>query len=101
MTIMIKKRLLPALGLAATLLGATLVPASNVAAKTFPDRNVTVIIPFQPGDTDNMLRPFLDRMQEYLGQTEVVNYKHGAGGAIGAMYFANLQSRKRAMQGTL
>lgn len=97
---MIKKRLLPALGLAATLLGATLVPASNVAAKTFPDRNVTVIIPFQPGDTDNMLRPFLDRMKEFLDQTVVVNYKPGAGGAIGAQYIANQKPDGYELVGT-
>jgi len=54
------------------------------AAGTFPDRPLQVVIPFQPGDTDNMLRPFLERMNEFLKQPVVLNYRPGAGGGIGA-----------------
>ncbi|SOE50832.1 Tricarboxylate transport protein TctC [Orrella dioscoreae] len=55
-----------------------------MAAQTFPAKPIQLVIPFQPGDTDNMLRPFVDRMQEFLGQPVVLNYKPGAGGGIGA-----------------
>ncbi|VFR41121.1 Tricarboxylate transport protein TctC [plant metagenome] len=65
------------------ILGAA-VPVASVAAQTFPAKPIQLVIPFQPGDTDNMLRPFVDRMQEFLGQPVVLNYKPGAGGGIGA-----------------
>ncbi|VFR33339.1 Tricarboxylate transport protein TctC [plant metagenome] len=68
---------------AAVILGAA-VPAASVAAQAFPAKPIQLVIPFQPGDTDNMLRPFVDRMQEFLGQPVVLNYKPGAGGGIGA-----------------
>ncbi|MBB1628326.1 tripartite tricarboxylate transporter substrate binding protein [Achromobacter sp. UMC71] len=60
-----------------------LMPASAQAAP-FPDHPIQVVIPFQPGDTDNMLRPFLEKMREFLGQPMVLNYRPGAGGGIGA-----------------
>ena len=58
-------------------------PASH-AADPFPVKPVQVVIPFAPGDTDNMLRPFLDKMGEFLGQSVIMTYKAGAGGGIGA-----------------
>ena len=45
-------------------------PAAH-AADAFPTKSVQVIIPFAPGDTDNMLRPFIDKMGEFLGQSEI------------------------------
>src|SRR5690606_25709208 len=54
------------------------------ASTSYPNKQLQVVIPFQPGDTDNMLRPFLDRMHEFLGQHVVLNYPPGAGGGIGA-----------------
>ena len=58
-------------------------PASH-AADPFPVKPIQVVIPFAPGDTDNMLRPFLDKMGEFLGQSVIMTYKAGAGGGIGA-----------------
>ncbi|AOB25652.1 MULTISPECIES: tripartite tricarboxylate transporter substrate binding protein [Bordetella] len=63
-------------------------PAAAVAADRFPARPIQVVIPFQPGDTDNMLRPFLERMPEFLGEQVILNYKPGAGGGIGAGFVA-------------
>jgi tripartite-type tricarboxylate transporter receptor subunit TctC len=54
------------------------------AAEPFPTKSVQVVIPFAPGDTDNMLRPFLDKMGEFLGQPVLLTYKPGAGGGVGA-----------------
>jgi hypothetical protein len=54
------------------------------AAEPFPTKPVQVVIPFAPGDTDNMLRPFLDKMGEFLGQPVILTYKAGAGGGVGA-----------------
>ncbi|CAB3932359.1 tripartite tricarboxylate transporter substrate binding protein [Achromobacter insolitus] len=55
----------------------------------FPAKPVQLIIPFAPGDTDQMLRPITEKMGQYLGQPIVMNYKPGAGGGIGAAYTAS------------
>jgi tripartite-type tricarboxylate transporter receptor subunit TctC len=54
------------------------------AEKKFPTKPITVIIPFAPGDTDNNLRPFTEKMGQYLGQPLNFVYKPGASGAVGA-----------------
>ena len=53
------------------------------AEKKFPSKPIQVIIPFQPGDTDNLLRPFVEKMPEYLGQPVNLVYKPGAAGRWG------------------
>jgi len=58
------------------------------AEKKFPTKPIQVIIPFQPGDTDNLLRPFVEKMPEYLGQPVTLVYKPGAAGAVGAGFVA-------------
>jgi tripartite-type tricarboxylate transporter receptor subunit TctC len=65
------------------------VPGEHFAAeKKFPTKPINVIIPFQPGDTDNNLRPFTDKMAQYLGQPVNFVYKPGASGAVGAGFVA-------------
>ena len=54
------------------------------AAENFPSKPIQLVIPFAPGDTDNMLRPFAEKMGEFLGQPVVLNYRPGAGGGVGA-----------------
>ena len=63
-----------------TLLGAE----KDFAAEKYPTKPINVIIAFQPGDTDINLRPFIEKMPEYLGQPMTFMYKPGAGGALGA-----------------
>jgi tripartite-type tricarboxylate transporter receptor subunit TctC len=58
------------------------------AEKKFPLKPIQVIIPFQPGDTDNLLRPFLEKMPEFLGQPVNMVYKPGAAGSVGAGFVA-------------
>lgn len=74
-------------------------PASQ-AADAFPTKPVQVIIPFAPGDTDNMLRPFIDKMGEFLGQSVIMTYKPGAGGGIGAGLVASSQPDGYTLVGT-
>lgn len=62
---------------------------SQAQAQNYPVKPVQVVIPFAPGDTDKMLRPFMDRMAEFLPNQFILNYKPGAGGAVGAGYVAN------------
>ena len=71
---------------AAGVLAVASAPAG--AAENFPVRPIQLVIPFAPGDTDNMLRPFVERMAEFLRQPVVLNYKPGAGGGIGAGFVA-------------
>ena len=64
-------------------------PGTGIAAeKKFPTKAIQVIIPFQPGETDNMLRPFIEKMPEYLGQPMNLVYKPGAAGSVGAGFVA-------------
>ena len=78
-------RLFSALAVAA-IGAATLstLPTQAQSTEPFPNKPIQLVIPFAPGDTDNMLRPFTDKMGEFLGQPVVLNFKPGAGGGIGA-----------------
>jgi len=65
--------------LAATAMAA--LPAH--AADTFPDRPVTLLIPYPPGGSADMLaRPLSAVLQKKWGQPVLLDYKAGAGGAI-------------------
>lgn len=63
--------------------GLTLLAASTAAAQ-YPERPITMIVPFPPGGvTDTVARPIADALGKELGQTVVVENKAGAGGAVG------------------
>ena len=65
------------------LLTGLFVAASAQAA--YPDKPVTIIVPFPPGgSTDTLARMMTPKMSEKLGQPVVVENKPGATGAIGA-----------------
>lgn len=60
--------------------------AAGAHAQTWPNRPVTMIVPYAPGGgTDIVGREFAMILQEQLGQPVVVDNKGGAGGHIGAM----------------
>ena len=76
----IAKRLAVALVLA--------IPAAAPAAG-YPERTVTVIVPFTPGgSSDITARTIAQKLTEKLGQTFLVENKPGANGSIGAAYVA-------------
>ena len=83
---------------ALSVLGSATTP--TLAADTFPTRPIQLVIPFAPGDTDNMLRPFADKMMEFLGQPVVLNYKPGAGGGVGAGFVATSKPDGYTLVGT-
>ena len=78
--------------------GLFALPAQS--AESFPTKSVQVVIPFAPGDTDNMLRPFLDKMGEFLGQPVLLTYKAGAGGGVGAGMVATSKPDGYTLVGT-
>jgi len=66
------------------LTGAALLTASPfIRAAQFPQRPVTLIIPFPPGGgTDIHLRKFAQLCEPYLGQSMVVENRPGASGTV-------------------
>jgi len=69
---------------AAALAVVGLTAASFAGAQSFPNRPVTLIVPFPPGgSTDTTARIIAERMRAPLGQTVVVENVGGAGGTIG------------------
>ena len=68
---------------AAVALGPVAGPA---AAQPYPERNITLIVPFAPGGAaDVSARIMGDAMSKILGQTLVVENAAGAGGATGTL----------------
>jgi tripartite-type tricarboxylate transporter receptor subunit TctC len=64
-------------------------PWHATAADDYPSRPVTVVVPFTPGgSTDIMARYEAEVLQRTLGQSFVVENKPGAGGGIGISYAA-------------
>ncbi len=62
----------------------TLIAVTGAPAQTYPDRPITVVVPFTPGGvSDITARPLAIGMGANLGQNIVIDNKGGAGGAIG------------------
>ena len=58
-------------------------------AQTTSNQPITLIIPYPPGGSADMLaRPILPELQKKLGQTIVLDYKAGAGGTIATQALA-------------
>lgn len=59
-------------------------------AQGFPDRPVTMVVPYAPGGSADVLgRVVAPAMAELLGQSVVVELRPGAGGTIGAAHVAS------------
>src|SRR5882757_2771335 len=78
-------KLLAALWLTAAVIG---LPQTS-RAEDYPNRPITLIVPFPPGgSTTVMARNVADKMSAALGQSIVVENRGGAGGTIGTRYVA-------------
>ena len=79
---MITRRTGLALSMAALAFGAL---AGTASAQTYPDRTITLVVPFAAGgSTDLVARILAQKLTEQMGQSVVVENRAGAGGNIGA-----------------
>lgn len=73
------KKLMAALGL-----GITLLMTTEAGAVAYPDRPVTIVVPFGPGSaTDLLTRSVAQELSGRIGQPVVVQNQSGAGGNLG------------------
>ena len=72
-----------------TLLIALILGSGAAAAQPYPTRPITIIVPYAPGGTGELLGRLMGQeMQKTLGQSMVVELRPGAGGNIGAEFAA-------------
>lgn len=65
--------------------GAAALPLAALAQSAFPQRAITLVVPFVAGGgTDSIARDIAKNMADRLGQPVIIENKGGAGGAIGA-----------------
>ena len=63
--------------------------AASATAQSWPSKLITLIVPFPPGGTTDVLaRALGEKLSQNLGQPVVVENKPGAGATIGADYVA-------------
>ncbi|WP_137920151.1 tripartite tricarboxylate transporter substrate binding protein [Hydrogenophaga sp. 2FB] len=68
---------------------ATALTATGAMAQAWPNRPITLIVPFAAGGTTDVLaRALGERLQQSLGQPVVIESKPGAGATIGADFVA-------------
>lgn len=64
--------------------------SAEVFAAKFPNRPITLVVPFSAGGpTDALARVIADEMSRTLGQTMIVENKAGGNSIIGAQFVAN------------
>jgi len=74
------------------LLGALVLSAAGVAHAAYPERPITIVVPYAPGGAADALARFVaQKMGTKLGTSVIVENKPGASGTIGAGFVAKAQ----------
>ncbi len=82
------RRLVLTAAAAALCLGSSLAQA-QAQAQAWPEKPVTLVVPFPAGGTTDVLaRALAEKLQQSLGQTVIVESKPGAGATLGADFVA-------------
>lgn len=87
MTVFCKKNVMSKRGVfgAAIAMSLFIVGAENSAFAAWPEKALTIVVPFSAGgSTDILARMLAKPMQNYLGQTVLIENRVGAAGAVGA-----------------
>lgn len=86
---MVRKSLPALLGVAAFVMPLAI---AGPAAAEFPERPVTVVVPFNPGGSNDIIgRQLAKQLSELWGQPVVVENRPGAGSSIGTDYVAKAE----------
>src|SRR6266446_7496037 len=76
----------PRLALLGALVASTIWPAA-AQPQNYPNRTITIVVPFAPGGlTDVPVRVLSAMMQERIGQNIVIENKPGGSGVVGGTY---------------
>jgi tripartite-type tricarboxylate transporter receptor subunit TctC len=82
-----RRRLVQAVALAVA--PFAVLAGTGAMAQTWPSKPITLIVPFPPGGTTDVLaRALADKLSQSLGQPVIVESKPGAGATLGADYVA-------------
>ncbi len=93
MTKTIKQQVLTRLGCMALALAAGFAAPAAQADDTYPSKPTTIVVPFPPGgSTDLLARKIGESLSASLGQPVVVENRGGAGGTVGANYVARSEA---------
>lgn len=71
---------------AAAVLAACLGVARDASAQAFPEKPITIVVPFAPGASDTAARIIAEKLSQSLGQRVLVENRPGASGAIGTEF---------------
>ncbi|MGZ5179875.1 MAG: Bug family tripartite tricarboxylate transporter substrate binding protein [Ramlibacter sp.] len=75
-----------------TFVAACALAAASLAHAAWPDRPITLVVPYAPGGSaDALARVLAARMGARLGASVIVDNRAGASGTIGAAYVAKAQ----------
>src|SRR5690606_8692732 len=77
--------------IASLVLAVTLAaPGSAGAQQDYPNKPITLVVPFPPGGTSDVVgRIFAEALSREIGQQVIVDNRGGAGGTIGSRYVAS------------